>query len=177
MAAVGALGHIALILAGAARFQIGESIFAPLFQGGQPLFIRRTVLGGAALGNAVQRCLRTCDHSLKGCLAVLLALRVTFGFARFAVCGALGQPGLARLQSLFKRVEPRRVSVIRHMFAEVSQSRQSLLNVFLQPRQPVRPLAFGLFLRHDCTGKGADEQQGGKQGHDFGHIWSPAWLR
>ena len=57
----------------------------------------------------------------------------------------------------FERVEPRRVGVIRQVLAEVGQSRQPLLDMFLQPRQSVRPLAFSLTFRNNCASKCADE--------------------
>jgi hypothetical protein len=88
---------------------------------------------------------------------VLFALCLTFGFARFAVSSALRQLCLARLESRFQRVKPRRVSVIWHMFAEIGQSHQSLLDLVLKPSQPVRPLAFSIILRNNCASKRADE--------------------
>ena len=88
---------------------------------------------------------------------MLFALCLTFGFARFAVSSALRQLRLARLESRFHRVKPRCVSVIWHMFAEIGQSRQPLLNLVLKPGQPVRPLAFSLIIRNNCASKRADE--------------------
>jgi len=153
VAAVRLLGHVALTLTGAARLQLGEPLGEPLLECVQLFIVGRAILGGAALGDAVQRRLRARGHLLERRLAVLLALCVALGLARLAVSGAFRQLRLARLESLLERIEPRRVGVIRQVLAEVGQSRQPLLDVFLQPRQSVRPLAFSLTFRNNCMDK------------------------